>query len=488
MTEISSATGIKPQKQFLTSSDFLWLSFTLCILLLLTQIIPVPPNDYWWYLRLGKDILASGSVPTVDTYSFTVSGQPMLYQSWLAAVILWLAYSWGGITLTFLLRGLAIGFTFGIVWKIAREQGAGVKTASVLVLLAGLSTSNNWVIRPQMLVYPLFAFCVWMLFRWQRGQNRGLWLLPLGSLLWANLHGSFPLLFLLAGSALLSGKGNRRILLQVLLASLAAVLINPRGIELFKFVVETFTNPGAIAFSKEWDPTSNSGWQMNLFFGWLLLLFPLMAFSLKRLSLVDWIWFLMFGWLALTGIRFVIWFHLLLVVFTARLISDWSNRWVDRGSATTVPAANMVLGSILLILPLAFTPGLRGSWWQDAPEAMQKTPQQAVDWLRNQPDLPGELWTDFDYSSYVLFTMPERLVWIDPRMHLVYPVEVFERYMRIAAASPGWQQELERDGIRLMLLSKEKEPGLLRALSEDQDWCQAYLDQESVIYQRCNGK
>ena len=87
------------------SYDFLWLSLALLVLLPIAFSLSITPHDYWFYVRVGKDIVESGAIPTVDTFSYTYPGRPIFYQPWLSAVIFWLAHSAGGATLTFLLRG-----------------------------------------------------------------------------------------------------------------------------------------------------------------------------------------------------------------------------------------------------------------------------------------------------------------------------------------------------------------------------------------------
>jgi len=60
---------------FNRSYDFLWLGIALFPLLIIAVLLPLQPHDYWWYLRLGKDVLESGAVPAVDTYSWIQAGQ-----------------------------------------------------------------------------------------------------------------------------------------------------------------------------------------------------------------------------------------------------------------------------------------------------------------------------------------------------------------------------------------------------------------------------
>ena len=143
------------------SYDFLWLSLALLFLLPIAFLLSITPHDYWFYVRIGKDIAEAGVIPTVDTFSYTYPGRPIFYQPWLSAVIFWLAHSAGGATLTFLLRGICIASAYGLLWTLMREAGTGTKLATLLTILLGLSSSMNWSVRPQMFAYPLFAAMSW---------------------------------------------------------------------------------------------------------------------------------------------------------------------------------------------------------------------------------------------------------------------------------------------------------------------------------------
>src|SRR5574342_88101 len=128
--------------------DFLWLSLALLFLLPIAFFLSITPHDYWWYVRIGKDIVQTGAIPTVDTFSYTYACRPIFYQPWLSAVIFWLAHSFGGATLTFLLRGVCIAIAYALIWTLMREAGTATKIATFLTILLGLSSSMNWSMRP----------------------------------------------------------------------------------------------------------------------------------------------------------------------------------------------------------------------------------------------------------------------------------------------------------------------------------------------------
>jgi hypothetical protein len=465
------------------SYGFLLLSLALFGLLIIAALLPLTPQDYWWYVRLGQDIAGSGRVPQADAYSFTRAGMPFFYQAWLSALIWWIAYKVGGITLTFLVRLTIIALTYGLLWSLVRKVGASARTASLLVLAAGLAGSSNWSFRPQLLAYPLFVLNLHAVWAWEQGNARRLWLVPVSSMIWVNLHGSFPLLFLLLIPACMLGTGDRRKLASVTAISAVAVLLNPRGPDVANYVVQMLTSPSN-RFSNEWLPAVNRGWQAHLLFFWLLILTPLAAFSPRKLSRMEWSWFILFGWLGLYGVRYGIWLLLLLPLITARLVPERSD---DPGKLPTGgvrPVLNTAVAVLLLLLPMALLPGLREQWWRRSPATYHgANPIAATAWLAERPDLAGPLWSDFSHSSYLIFALPQRLVWIDPRFEL-YPPEQWARYGAIASAAPEWSSMLDEEGIQLVMLSTGGEPLLIRAMQTSGRWCRRFGDADAVIFAR----
>ena len=151
----------------------------------------------------------------------------------------------GGLTLTVLGRGLLVALAYSLVWLTARRLGAGRIGAALVLLLAVLVSSNNWSMRPQLFAYPLFGLSFYLLYRWQNGRKRAVCWLPLISLLWVNLHGSFIMLILLAGAALVFGRGDRRTLAFAFAGILLATLVNPRGSGSWTYVFNSLTLPAS---------------------------------------------------------------------------------------------------------------------------------------------------------------------------------------------------------------------------------------------------
>ena len=433
---------LKQLRKVENSQNALALGLVLFLILSIVLLMPIQPNDYWWYMRIASETANTGTIPHTEILSFSQFGQAAVYQHWLSGMLFWWTYKLGGLTLAGLLRGLSIGLFYTCLWTLLRKQGASRLMSCLILLLAALAGSNNWAMRPQVLVYPLFGLTVWLLYAWQEKESRLIWLLPAITLVWTNLHSSFICLFLLAGAAVLFGKGNRRMLIQIIGVSLIGSLLSPYGIGSWQNALAIARSSSVSQFASEWQPPTNSGWQQNLFFLWLLV-FPLMAgISSRKLSAVEWVWFLGFGWLALTGLRHGIWFTFLLAVFSAKLTGGLPVLRTRVTFTLANQSINWILAGFLILSPFALLPGLRQSWWkQSPPDLTANTPVDAAAWLKTQPDLPGQLWSDLAYSSYLSYVLPEREVWVYTRMEQ-FPADQWQEYKDISDGKPGWESVL----------------------------------------------
>ena len=464
------------------SEDFLWLSIALLPLIGLSFLFAIQPQDYWWLLRVGQDTIQNGTIPVTDTISLSQYGNPIVYQPWLAGVLYWLVYDMGGISFIFLLRGALIALTYGSIWLMLREV-SNIQLATALLIVLGLAGANNWSVRSQLFAYPLFIFCLWSLTRWQSGNNKYLWMLPPSTFLWANLHGSFALPLILAGAALLFGEGERKPLLITFGSMIVATLLNPRGFGAWGYFVFMLNSPSDQFFAFEWAPPRNEGWQNNLFFAWLLVFAPLGAFSPRKLSRLEWVWFLGFGWLALSGLRYVVWFLFVISVPTAALLAGWMKHTDE--PRQKFPGINMAFGIFILSLSLLFLPGLRQRWMGDTVPIyeMTTTPLAATEWLAGRPELRGPLWTDYAFGGYLSFNLQSHQPWMDSRFN-AFPAEQWTEYVQVSRAE-NWQEVFDREKINLLMLSTASQPDLVEAVSASMLWCEEYRDRYAFIFSRC---
>ena len=74
--------------RFVLTLDHVWVIVALILLAVRPLLTPIPPNDFWWHLATGRQILAQGAIPTVDSFSFTRAGEPFFNQGWLAQLFM----------------------------------------------------------------------------------------------------------------------------------------------------------------------------------------------------------------------------------------------------------------------------------------------------------------------------------------------------------------------------------------------------------------
>ncbi len=472
------------QKSRSSGAGFLLLSLVLAAIFIIVVLMPLEPSDYWTYLRIGDQIVRTHAIPTTEFMTYTRGGQPALFSYWLASLLLVGIYKVGGLTLTALVMGLCVVGLYALVWLCLRNLKLGPVSASIVLLITALMGSNNWSTRPQVFALPLFGLTLLILLGWQRSHNRLLWLLPLISVLWVNLHGSFILLFVLLISALILGSGSRKHLAIVTLLSMAATLINPYGIHLWLNTAAMIGSDLIKTYSFEWQPPMNQGWQLNLFFGSFLVIALVSAYSKAKVKLLWWVWFLGFGWMALSSIRYVLWFSLIEAMVLAQLAVPWLERYLDNQPVFPRRAFNLAIGILVLVLPLAFLPGVRQPWWKQAPESLaDTTPVQAVEWIKAHPELPEHIWANWVASIYMSYALPDRPVWITNRIE-DFNEQILSDNKRLMRASYDWQQILDGYDVNVLLLDQAYEKPLITAVSSSNNWVEIYRDERELIFMK----
>ncbi|TPM39009.1 hypothetical protein [Mesorhizobium sp. B2-3-4] len=217
--------------------------------------------DSWWQVKVGLDFLANRTFPTVDPYSYTFAGQPWIAKEWLGQVLLGLAYraaGWNGVVALII---AAISLTvFVTTWFLS----AWLKPilAVMLAFAAAFLIAPIYTARPHVFTLPIIVVWTAVLFRASAEEQPPPWWLLALVVLWANLHATFTLSFVIAGFAgldLLARIGLSRPALLARwfafgLLCLLASLIHPYGV---KAILATFTVASgneAVPLIQEWRP------------------------------------------------------------------------------------------------------------------------------------------------------------------------------------------------------------------------------------------
>ena len=462
----------------------LLISAVIMLVLLIDVVVPVYPNDLWPYMRIGQEIIRTHAIPTTEFMTYTQYGQPAQYLYWLPSLIFLGVYNLGGITLISVMSAACLGLYYFLLWRSLKHWGAGKAASAVVLLLSIITTVSAWSVKPQLLVLPLFGLALLALARWQQRDNRLLWCLPLISFLWVNLHGSFIILFLLAIPAVLFGKGNKKKLLLFTAIALLATLLNYYGPGVWKGMFSMVNSQSIHLYSIEWQAPVNSGWRMNIFF-LLLLAIPILAsFSKAKAPFLLWVWYVGFGFMALTSVRYNLWFAAVEMTILALLLDPIISSTAKRVHVFQNRKLNIALSVVLLLLPAAFLPSVRSLWWQNAlPTYQETTPVQAVEWLKEHPELKGKMWSSFDFATYLNYALPERPQFMSNRFE-DFPLSQHEENTLIETAAAGWETVLDKYDVNLVMVYQSGDRDLAAALENSSQWQELYRDDAAAIFAR----
>ena len=237
----------------------LWAALAVELPVLGTLIAGLSAVDLTYHLRAGADILRTGAIPTADTWTFTAPGAPWLDAQWGAQALFAAIYGATGWTGLVLFRALLVAVMFGCVFLACRRHGLDLRRAAWLTIGSFIVAAVALALRPQLIGMTLFAILLLLLADRERHPGR-LWLAPVIVVIWANVHGSFFLGPVLIGLAWIEDVARRRparsrTLLVGAVAAIAPIL-NPVGIDIWRYAAGLTTNSFVTSRITEWQPTS----------------------------------------------------------------------------------------------------------------------------------------------------------------------------------------------------------------------------------------
>jgi len=486
--------------------DHLWLFGPLAAFAIVLSILPVVPNDLWWHLKIGELIYTSGSIPQTNIFGWSLPADaPFTYGAWLGEYLLYVLYRMGELPMVIFGRTLLIFSAFVLVGYEARRRCGSWRLAGLVVTLAAAMSANNLIIRPQIWAFlPFMAFQI-LLGAYTDRQIRPGWLalLPLIMIFWVNVHGTYILGIILLG-IFMTGEFLRAWLKQtgalswselkflgaVAVVSVGAIIVNPQTVHIFGYVKKLMTDAPSQKLVIEWQSPAPDNYATIAFFVSILILMTVLAYSSQKLRPTDLILVLGFTWLAWNGMRYVIWYGMVVMPILALALKGLvgERRWLAK------PPGNLLNVALVIVLyvPCVFLQ----PWFieniplpeiyrekvlvgtSEGPLLSVHTPVDAAAYLKLHPG--GSLFNEMGYGSYLIWAIPEQGVFVDPRVEL-YPYEQWLDYKRIISGV-RYNELLEIYSADRMILDVEYQAELLAILAEDPIWELEYEDPHTQIW------
>jgi hypothetical protein len=487
----------------------LWPMAVLVGVFVLVGTYPIRPHDFWWHLKAGQEIVLSGRIPSVDTFSHTMVGTPYNNYAafWLMEVAYYFLYTAGGPALVAFFHSLLVTAAYALLLWLCFRVSRNWRVAAAATFFAVALGFGNWNVRPQAIAFVAGVVVLSVIYEYRARPRRWLLMLPpITLLVWANGHGSFVVGLLMLGlwladevlvavqSRFIHHAGWRldRIwppALMLLLAS-SACLVNPRGFGAIRYVLDLSSNPVIRNLVPEWAPPSFADWSGSVFLLGLLLCAVILAVSPRRPSRFQILTFVTFGVLALSSTRSEIWFGIVMApvladhlgaLFGAQTATRSGRPGTGEHQGLNYLFAAILLAGVLLVLP--WFKHLLPLPLRKAGLISHETPVAATQVLL-QEHPPGPIFNELSFGSYLIWAaQPDYPVFADTRLEL-YPLEFWRDYLDISAAREGWQDSLSHYGVNTLMLSLAQQPNLIAAVRRSPDWRFIYEDGVAAIFAR----
>jgi hypothetical protein len=452
--------------------------------------------DLWWHLRTGQLMVQTHHIFRTDPYSFTRYGQPWIDHEWLSQLLIYGLYKmggWGGLIPGF---GLIIGT--GFILLFLRSPGRPY-LAGLMTTWAAVASIPCWGPRPQMLTFLLASVFLLIL---ERSYDRPflLWWTPGLMILWVNLHGGYALglaflaLFLI-GDGLdvafgFSGpaySSRIRVLALAIVGCLAVIPLNPFGVRMYSYPLQTLTSHAIQGYITEW---ASPDFHQGKYLPTLLMILGTIAFPMlapRRLRPRNLLLLAATTFLALRSVRHIP----IYVLVAAPILSEGVQPWLERFTharalwqpAETISLTKARLNGALLAGFTAFC--VLRVWYVigNEPEAVAREfPKAAVSFISEHRP-PAPVLNPYNWGGYCIWRIyPQYKVFIDGRTDLYGDslMEIFAAAYSLKGES--WYAAIEKWRIQTVMLPPDAP--LAAALRAMPVWRSVYSDSQAVIFTR----
>ena len=318
-------------------------------------------NDYFWHIKAGEYMFKNG-VLTHDIFSWYVNGKYWMSHEWLFEIILYIS------KLLFSSNHL---FIYTLIFT------------SLLLLILFFTNKNNymknvpfsmfWVIlslillpfmqaRPHLISFSLLALTIYILFdNYNKKDSKIIYLLPIISLIWSNIHGGSSnlsyllcLLFLISGlfefkfKKIESNKISKKQITKYLIVfvlSIITICINIHGIKMLFYPYLNMMDKTMLNNITEWAPTNLNIISHYMYLFFVVFIFIVMLISDKKLKLLD---LLLFGLCVFLGFKSIRFWAYTYIIMNYVVFNYVNKRSIDRGTNTILLLLSISLISMLI--------------------------------------------------------------------------------------------------------------------------------------------
>lgn len=297
------------------------------------SMVRLSGDDFWLQAKIGELIVRDHAIPQTLLFPFTeVASETFNAHEWLMSIVFHAGLvALGEDGMPFLIAALGLALFIAAARLTYVRTGGSYPIALLGGYLALLAENYRHVLRPELPTLVLMAVLWNVLEAYKAKPNVRLAFLTFALMVaWVNSHGSFILGPIMVGIYTFglyvddlyrvrfrNFRPSPQVVhwLALLLVASVSCLVNPFGWELIHFVFSFSASSDVGKHLTEWLPTLSDQRILRLRGFWIalgvwLLMLILAILGRKKLSAVDWLFFLAFSFLAYKAIRFPVYLGL----------------------------------------------------------------------------------------------------------------------------------------------------------------------------------
>ncbi|MFZ0680642.1 hypothetical protein [Candidatus Binatus sp.] len=459
--------------------------------------------DLWVHILSGRVLLAHGSLPPTNIYSYSAPTFRWLHHEWLSEVMLSSLFDRFGPFGLKLLKFICTAGTISFIVLAESETGAPAGVQATILVLAAVILMPSMQFRPQLFDFLALSAIVAMLCRHNRRGTAPLWLaIPIVAI-WSNLHGGFFLGLAAIGvygaATLLQdiymGRGARRglVILAITAAAAASTLCTfliPPARETWFTLIYSIRNPTTAGTITDWKPliasmtTAPAGSLEKKYFVLVLFFFGAAVASVilkpkgKDAPLI-----------AVAAVLLATAFAAQrnIAIATIAIVPVFANhlglllRQHGETAPATPRAGRFVMEALIAIVALAIA---RSSGILKPGIAAPGYPADAVNFM-NRHALAGNVLADYAWGGYVIWHGgPGTKVFIDSRYDLAYPPTVIADFLALDRGEAGAAHTLDAYPTDFVLTNPRGREATV--MDSQGDWRLIYRDDDASLYAHVN--
>jgi tetratricopeptide (TPR) repeat protein len=469
--------------------------------------------DLWWQIRTGQWILENQAIPRVDMFSFTYEGTPWVNIKWGFEVIAAIVAGMLGPESVLLLQVLATMLILVFLLRTVKLL-TPVNTllpAALLMLLCGMSYRLTG--RPEMVTHLFSVVFIFILTRHRSHPSRWVYaLIPL-QILWVNLHEAFATGIVITAIFTASAWLQRLIfkeshkpwmLTGVLIATVAAVAVNPYGLQMLKSPFEIYSQVFENKFTTELlGMDSPLFWQKEAWIALFMLCLIVLRLLLLAVSskfyykpvvshsgIAPLLLVFAFAYLASTAYRNIILFEIVAFPWFIAALHELTTLDGKRITRVTISPVAVYAVTIASGIGLYITV-VSGAFYRHTASndryGLQvlsiSNPSGSAEFLRDHNLHTQRGFSDYLTSSYLLWSLqPSFKTFIDLRDLDVFPSSFFQRFAEATAFPQMFNATDSQYNFRYAVVFRPQFNTLHNYLYHDSMWSLQFVDAVAAVY------